>query len=111
MEPKFIFTKESEYKDYLMKSKIDNKIRIFFRDILRSMPKKLKQEINNSPTNLKDTNKFINRIIGAKEFSFITENSSKELKDYLSNFKVFVERDTPEIIKWKRKIKNYQIRK
>jgi shikimate 5-dehydrogenase len=104
MTSKYIFAKQDEYKDFVFKSNRNNKIRGFFVSIINEMPIELKQEVRKSPTKLAETSRYKDSINGAREYSFITQDCSEELSNYLEGFAVFVEQDTKKITQWKQKI-------
>jgi hypothetical protein len=105
MTPKYTFAKESEYKEFMLRSNRGNKIREFFFSIITEMPIELKKEVRKNPTRLVETNRFENSIAGVKEYSFVTERCSEELTKYLENFAVFVEEKTVQLKNWRQKLK------
>lgn len=101
----FIFAKEEEYKEFLYKANKDNKIRVFFRNMLKDMPEKLRGEIKHLPTSIQEYTNEVLDITGAEPFTFYTRGASETLKRYLESYIVFVEKDSEEVIKWKGQLK------
>ena len=105
MENKYLFVKEYELSEYLNKSKKTNRILVFWKEIFRNMPLNLKDEATVKRTYISKQSKGEFDITGAIPYQFETKKASDELVNYLDRFAVFVEHDTPEIYKWKEKIK------
>lgn len=67
----FIFAKEVEYKEFLYKANKNNKIRIFFKNMLKDMPEKLRVEIKLLPTSIQEYTSETLNITGVVPFAFI----------------------------------------
>ncbi|MCA9386624.1 hypothetical protein KC669_01175 [Candidatus Dojkabacteria bacterium] len=80
---KAINVTKKDLLEYRFTSSRENKIRLFWLYILKSMPDSLKIEVRKKQTDLKK--------VSQNTFMFRTLDSTNELTDYLSQFKVNVE--------------------
>ena len=102
----YIFVGKSEYEEYKLKARYSNKIKQFWKSMLRALPLKLRKEANNKFTDLvEDPNHQNFKITGAIPFHFKTRNGSEDLNSALKEFTVYVERPTKEALEWKEKFK------
>lgn len=97
----YIFVKEAEFVDYTVKSNFKNRIRIFWKTILKDMSKSIYDEVVTKMTDLVLQNKGEFEINGAVPYQFETKNASQKLKEYLDQYAVFVEKDTNQTHKWR----------
>lgn len=102
----YIFVKEYEYIDYSVKSNSKNRIRCFWKVILKDMPKSLYIEIVTKMTDLVPQSKGEFDINGVAPYQFETKDASEGLKRYLDSFAVFVEQDTEQTNKWRESIQD-----
>lgn len=106
MDKRYLFVKQDVYEKYIYKGNKQNQIRKFWLEIMGNMSMQIKVEVKGKPTDLILQRKGEFSITGAIPYQFETRNGSKELKEYLDQFAVFVEHDTEEIHKWREDIGN-----
>lgn len=103
---KNIYVTQNELTEFLTTSKRKNRIRAFWKYILKNMPAPIYNNIKKTPTKLKQiTNN--NKIKGAIAYQFIPETHIQKTYNYLQQYLVIVEKKLPEKEKsaWKQRMK------
>lgn len=101
-----IFVIEDEYNDFKIRRDKENRVWLFWMDIMSNAPDSLSSEIQSSFINLEEQspNKF--KITGVSPFQFVPNRYSSctdKLVKYLKEFVVFVEfRDQKRLTEWNR---------
>lgn len=75
--------KKEDYLEFKTKSKRRNKVYLYWKNIIKSMSRKLKSEVRKKPTTLEPELD--------QKYCFKTESASKELNDFLKTFTLEVE--------------------
>lgn len=85
-----------DYLDFKFHAYRTNKIQRYWLQIYQSMPKQIKAETKQKPTNLLEISS--ERMSGSViiECKFLTKGSTEELTAYLDKFRVFVKRREEE---------------
>lgn len=93
-----LFVTHQEWQNYEQKSRYSNKIRRFWKRIIRSLPAYLKGEVSRKATKLIKQNLSNYSITGVTPYKFVTEGASAKLQNALDEFTVFVEQDVEGIV-------------
>lgn len=102
---KEIFVHKQVLEDYEVKSRRSNRIRRFYSQIFKEIPKDLVEEAKDKFINLEYSDEAQKGYTGVKAYRFKPRNCSNELKLFFSEFTVFVEVVSPE---WLEKKKEWQ---